>query len=335
MVMAEEITNVTASVQQINDTQEKKLPRRDDELWKGILDDVFEDFLCFFFSNADEIFDFKKKFVFLDKEFNRLFPPEENTAGVRFVDKLVKVHLKNGHSRFILVHVEVQGNKGHEELSSRMFRYFYRAKDKHNVSVTAFAVLVDDVKSYHPKIYKEEYLGTKLSYEFNTYKLLGQDEAKLRANPNPFAVVALTVLLALKNKNIKDEGLKQIKMDLTRELVKRNLDKVKHDKIMAFLAYYVNFENQDMMRKFEEEVQQLTGRTTPMGVKEILLERRKKEGIQEGEAIGIQKTEARKNHDFVENLITKLGLSDEQAADVAEVSVDFVKEVRKKLEARK
>ncbi|WEK18353.1 MAG: hypothetical protein P0Y49_16305 [Candidatus Pedobacter colombiensis] len=263
----------------------RKPARRDDELWKGILADVFEDFLRFFFLDADELFDFKKKFVFLDKEFNRLFPPEENAVGVRFVDKLVKVHLKDGGSNFILIHVEIQGSKGHEELSSRMFRYFYRAKDKHNVSVTAFAILIDDIKSYHPQIYKEEYLGTKLSYEFNTYKLLHQDEAKLRADPNPFAIVALTVLMALKNKKISDEGLKYIKIDLAHELIKRKLNKVKHEKIMAFLAYYVNFENPEMMIKFEEEVQKLTGETTPMGVKEILLERRLREGIEKGRQV--------------------------------------------------
>ncbi|WP_254491548.1 hypothetical protein, partial [Salmonella enterica] len=79
----------------------------DDELWKGILEDVFMDFLIFLFPNADELFNLKKKFVFLDKEFNRLFPPEENTAGVRYVDKLVKVYLKNGASKFILVHIEI------------------------------------------------------------------------------------------------------------------------------------------------------------------------------------------------------------------------------------
>lgn len=151
--------------------------------------------------------------------------------------------------------------------------------------------------------------------------------------------MALTVLMALKKKNIKDAGLKKIKIDLTRELIKRKLNKVKHDKIMAFLAYYVNFEKQDMMRKFEEEVQQLTGRTTPMGVKEILLDRRERQGIEKGieQGIkkGIEKTEARKNHDFVENLIKKMGLSDEQAADVAEVTIAFVKKVRKELEANK
>ena len=40
----------------------------DDSLWKGILEDLFADFLRFFFSNADGIFDMKKGFEYHDKE---------------------------------------------------------------------------------------------------------------------------------------------------------------------------------------------------------------------------------------------------------------------------
>jgi predicted transposase/invertase (TIGR01784 family) len=47
----------------------------------------------------------------------------------------------------------------------------------------------------------------------------------------------------------------------------------------------VNFENRKMMTLFEKEVEKLTGRTTPMGVKEILLNRAKEEGIEEGAQI--------------------------------------------------
>jgi hypothetical protein len=36
--------------------------KRDDILWKAALEDMFDDFLRFFFPNADEIFDFNKKF---------------------------------------------------------------------------------------------------------------------------------------------------------------------------------------------------------------------------------------------------------------------------------
>ncbi|MDR6786388.1 hypothetical protein ABIE26_005107 [Pedobacter africanus] len=39
---------------------------------------------------------------------------------------------------------------------------------------------------------------------------------------------------------------------------------------MDFLAYYVNFENREMMARLEQEVELLTGRTTPMGVMGIV-----------------------------------------------------------------
>jgi predicted transposase YdaD len=46
--------------------------------------------------------------------------------------------------------------------------------------------------------------------------------------------------------------------------------------------------------------------------------------FREGEAKGREEGKRKE----VENLIVKLGLSDEQVAEVAEVSVDFVKKVR-------
>lgn len=42
-----------------------------------------------------------------------------------------------------------------------------------------------------------------------------------------------------------------------------------------------------------------------------------------------------KSNSVVENLILKLGLSDQQVAEVAEVSIDFVKKVRNALENKK
>lgn len=56
---------------------------------------------------------------------------------------------------------------------------------------------------------------------------------------------------------------------------------------------------------------------------------------QDGIKKGIEKTEARKNHDFVENLIKKFGFSDEQAATAADVTIGFVKNVRKEISSKK
>lgn len=59
-----------------------------------------------------------------------------------------------------------------------------------------------------------------------------------------------------------------------------------------------------------------------MGIEELVLHRTKAEGKAEGKV------------EEVRNLITKLGLSDVQAAEVAGVSVDFVKQVRANLKAQ-
>ena len=60
----------------------------------------------------------------------------------------------------------------------------------------------------------------------------------------------------------------------------------------------------------------------------------KKIGIREGIQTGIREGKTQKSVEVVENLILKLGLSDEQTADVARVSLTFVKKIRQGLAAK-
>ena len=83
--------------------------KRDDNLWKAILEDVFDDFLTFFYPDSGQLFDLDKGFEYLNKELEQLFPPEEDIYALRFVDKFVKVYTRQGTEQWILVHVEVQG----------------------------------------------------------------------------------------------------------------------------------------------------------------------------------------------------------------------------------
>ncbi|MBS1661503.1 MAG: hypothetical protein JST68_10685 [Bacteroidetes bacterium] len=83
--------------------------RKNDALWKGMLERVFDDLLRFLFEDADKVFDLERGFEFLDKELAELYPEPGKGADVRFVDKLVKVFLKDGTEEWVLVRVEVQG----------------------------------------------------------------------------------------------------------------------------------------------------------------------------------------------------------------------------------
>lgn len=231
--------------------------KRDDTLWKSILEEIFEDFLYFFFPNANELFDLSKGFEYLDKELEQLFPPEQDHYAVRYVDKLVKVFTFSGSEQWILVHIEVQSYND-KYFAQRMFTYFYRIFYKYNKPITAFAIFTDGNKLFTPRVFEQKFLGTNLRYEFNTYKIIQQSEDLLLKNNNPFAQAVLTVLTAITNKNSDDEQIFSIKLELTRRLLSRKIQKDKIRALMNFLRYYIHFENPEMNIKFDKELYEIT-----------------------------------------------------------------------------
>ncbi|GAB3019296.1 hypothetical protein GCM10027051_25460 [Niabella terrae] len=65
------------------------------------------------------------------------------------------------------------------------------------------------------------------------------------------------------------------------------------------------------------------------------LQTAREEGFEEGEARGQAKGEEKKSREFIENLILKLNLDNQKTADLAGVSVDFVRKVRAGLKKKK
>jgi predicted transposase/invertase (TIGR01784 family) len=260
--------------------------KRDDLLWKAILEDVFDDFLRFFHQYADQIFDMERGFEFLDKELEELFPPEEG-SNVRYVDKLVKVYLQDGQEKWILVHVEVQGYRD-PHFEERMYTYYYRIYDKYQRDITAWAIFTDNNRQYHPKEFKLEFLGTSLSYKFNTYKVIAQDEHILRNSDNPFSIIILTALLEIKKGTLESKELIDLKIELAKNLLIKGISKEKIRHLMNFLKYYVRLDKEDS-EIFEQKLNFITDKKYPMGTEQYLLQKERMEGFEQGIEQGIEK----------------------------------------------
>ncbi|MGH2644504.1 MAG: hypothetical protein ACRDE2_11185, partial [Chitinophagaceae bacterium] len=246
--------------------------KKDDTLWKGILESLFDDFLRFFFPNADEIFDTKKGSIFLDKELEQLFPGNESMQSPKFVDKLIKVFTKEGSEEWVLVHVEIQGYED-KDFARRMFTYFYRILDKFNRPVTAIAIFTDSRKNYRPQVYEYSFLGTEATFHFNFYKIIEQDEVELGKSKNPFAIVILTVLLAIRSGKLSDDDLFTLKRSIVRDLFKQKFSKKKISDLLIFLQLYVPFANPEYNTKFDKVIDTITENTETMGIREMVLER--------------------------------------------------------------
>jgi hypothetical protein len=296
--------------------------QRNDVLWKGLIEDIFPFFIPFFLPQYVHLFDLIRPVEFLDKELQQLYPPEEGLQHPRFVDKLVKVFTMEGTEHWVLIHVEVQGQRD-EEFAQRMFRYFYRILDRYKVAVTAIAILTDDSPTFLPSRYEYRFAGTEYVYQFNRYKVLQQDEQSLAQSDNPFAIAILTVLLALKSKKLPDNDLLQLKVALYRQLRTKHFSEPVARHLFAFLQLYVNFEKPGMNSKFEKEIDSITGKTQPMGIIEVA----KEMFINEGREIEAEK----QKRIFVTNLLNAGKFSDEEIASLANTSLAFVQQVRAEL----
>ena len=313
--------------------------KRDDTLWKAILEDLFDDFLVFFFKEDAKLFDLDRGFEFLDKELEQLFPTEGDLAHPKFVDKLVKVFTKDGREEWVLVHVEVQGYKD-ADFAKRMFTYFYRIYDRYNKPVTCIAIFTDGNKNFRPAEFNYNFLGTKNNFSFNTYKIIDQDEDELRKSNNPFAIVILTVLIALQKGKVVEEELLTLKNGLLKALFRKEMLRSKILSLMTFLRLYVRFENAQIIAKFDYEIDLITDKHNTMGIVEFVLERAKNEGVETTEArkdaafvksLLIQMEGAKKDAAFVESLLIQTDFSVERIAQIAYVTVAFVEEVKASL----
>jgi hypothetical protein len=300
-------------------------PKAKDVLWKGIIEDLFADFLRFFYARADELFDMDRGFEFLDKEMGQLYPGQD-IQDPKFVDKLVKVYKKDGTEEWILIHLEVQGY--YDKLfARRMFTYFYRILDRFDKEVASIAIFSDNDKNYQPDRYEYNSLETSNIFQFKTYKIKGQDVAALENSDNPFAIVILTVLIALQKQEIRQEDLLDLSVELARRLVRKGFSRVKINNLLDFIKAYVCLDNKEIYPKFEEEFDKITAKVRTMGIRELATLLIEAKGIEKGREEGMMTTKTT----MVTNMLLKTNLSLSEIADIADVSIDFVIEVKNSL----
>jgi len=183
-----------------------KLTHEIDSPWKDVIGSLFKDCVEFFAPEIAEDIDWSKSPVFMDKELSQIM--RDSKTGRRFVDKLVQIYRLTGDIKWILFHLEVQGQR-QSDFSKRMFTYSNRLEDLYQKLVASFAILVDDHPEWRPSKYSSEIWGTRKSFEFPVIKLLDYKDRwdDLAKSSNPFAIVVMTHLKMLETKGDHDNRL--------------------------------------------------------------------------------------------------------------------------------
>jgi hypothetical protein len=296
--------------------------RKNDILWKVVLEEVFDDLLRFLYEDADLEYNMDQGFQFLDKELAELCPDPEKDTDTRFADKLVKVFHRDGGEEWILLHIEIQGDTTERaEFSARMFRYFYRILDRFRRPVSAVAIFTGLDGKKMPNQFEYTYRGTRLFYQYHSFSILDFPDEELADSDNPFALVVLAAKTALLERKIPKQELLNRKVSIAGKLLRRGFQSRKVRAILKFLENCVRLEDEEMNRIFRERIQS-QDKNFVMGIDEYV----KMEGIEEGIEI--------RNRQFVENLLRETEFSTEKISALADVTVEFVNEVRNGLKDR-
>lgn len=302
-----------------------------DILWKGIIENLVDDFIRYFFSNYVKKIDFERGFEFLDTELQKLIP--DNPGQNRHADKLIRVWLKDGSEAWFLIHVEVQGYQD-IQFAARMFEYMYRIRDKYQHPVTGLAIYTDWNRRYHYTQFVEAFLGTEVIYRFNTYVLRDHHPETLAKDANPFAAVMEAAWQHLGKKKTDDQ-LYSTKLNLIKRLLKRKVSREKIVSIINFIKYFAPFTNSENLFKFEQDLNQLIKADKPMGIEEAILEEVKKQGIEKGLERGIELGETKLKEELLKHAVpelAQLGLEAERIAAILDLELEAVRKVMEDLD---
>ncbi|MFN3689525.1 MAG: hypothetical protein ACK4UU_01215, partial [Fimbriimonadales bacterium] len=167
-----------------------------EEQWKQFITVFFPELLQLLHPELYALIDWTRGFEFLEQELLSILP--DSRTGVRIVDKLVRVYLKNGAEQWILIHIEIQSTP-QTEFAERVYIYNTLAWLNYRREVVSIALLTDKDPNWRPSRYERGLAGCRTQFEFVVCKLTDFDEAQLRAvaPSNPAALVMLAFRQAM------------------------------------------------------------------------------------------------------------------------------------------
>lgn len=294
----------------------KKFTQETDAPWKYILNKHFKSFMELCWPNRAKEINWNKKPKFLNKELIKI--TKEVAIGNRVVDKLIEVELTDGDPCCLLIHLELQATK-QEDFSKRMFIYRYRLYDwSGGQPVASIAVLLDQDLAWRPSSYIQSVWDSEISIKFPIIKLIDYHEKipDLEQSTNPFAIIILAQLTALKTQNV--ELKLASKLQITKKLYRSGFSSKEVIELFRFIDWVISLPKElevQFMRNLAK-LEKDTGEHFICPAEQIWLE----QGIEKGSTITAQKI-ARK-------MLSKKRMSITEIARITGVSIVELKKLK-------
>jgi len=243
-----------------------------DRLFKELLTTFFPDFIDLFFPEVAAYLE-RDSVTFLDKE---IFT--DVTAGEEYEADLVALARFQGQESFFLIHTEHQ-SEARGNFSKRMFRYFARLYEKHDLPVYPIALFSYDVPQRpEPTFHRVDFPDFKV-LEFN-YRVIQLNRLNWRdflryQNPAASALMAKMKIAPCDRLRVKSECL--------RLMATLKLDRARMRLISGFVDTYLRL-NAEEERLFQTEISTIepSAREVVMEIVTSWMEQGLEQGLEQG-----------------------------------------------------
>ena len=294
-----------------------------DGFWKDIIEEYWQEFLKKFLPKLYKDADLKSKPEFLNKELRDVLNlPElsEEHNPPLFVDELIKIPMKNGEEKWLLLHIEVQG-KGGENISYRMFLYYCLIFARYRKKIVSLAILTSrrPKKEDSPGIYKTLFYGTSIEYKYNYFEAYKVTDKELEAGENKFDLFLLAVKFAMRSKHNEQKKFSYLKK-ITEILYQKGFTPRERREILRYVNYIVGLSDKELKQEYFTYVNNFEGGRTVAKRMSILDEVYYEKGIEKGRE-GLEKERKEALEQGRENILQKLlsrgMLTEEQVAEAS------------------
>jgi hypothetical protein len=254
-----------------------------DHPWKDAVEDLFPQMIKFTNRRLYNKIDWSKPYTPANKELRQVIRPKPG-VGRRFVDNLIKVHLKEGGTELLYIHIELQNDRD-DDFPKRLYVYHYRLFEKFGDKIWSMAVLGDTDPQWRPSSYSHGRLGCRTTFKFPIIKLIDYEKKwhYLERSRNPFALVVMAHLMAKRTKNKPQQRIRW-KINLIRLVMARKRPRKEIIALLRFIDWIIDLDP-PLDKQFDQALKiELEGQ--PMEYLTYWERKGKKEGKKEGKVEG-------------------------------------------------
>ena len=216
-----------------------------DQIFKRLIEAFFREFMELFCPAEARLMDFSEVEVLREEHFT-----DVERGLRRRLDLVVKVGLKAGGDKFVLVHCEFEASRKDRDFPRRMFKYFCQLFLRHDTEIVPIAVFTDDARWRTPVAnHFELSLAAKtfVRFEYHLIKMRNLDYREFLDSNNPLAYG----LMAKMGYNRKERvGLKA---DFLRLILACPVDPARRNLLIEFVETYLPLAEHEQ-REFQKIV---------------------------------------------------------------------------------